>query len=592
MPCLLEDQILEQVSSLITRAQNATSRHKTELSKVCDEHRESATNLIHYAEIRKQDLSSLQDQLGAMGLSRLARAEEHVLSSLLQAQAVLQCLLSPTSIYDNTEQKSLATHLEKNCMRTLGPPSLNRRARIMITMPSEAAHNEHLVEQMVRAGMNVARINCAHDNKKLWLAMIRNIRKVSADLHQPVKIIMDLAGPKLRAQLSKKGLAVMKIKPTKNDWGQVTAPARIPIEITCKKTRKGIVPFKTDLDSSSLEHKTLKLVDTRGKKRSIKIIKEKNQLLALFNKTTYLKPNIKLTSCDLVSETIQIGNLPEQEASIDLRVGDYVCLVDPDKYDSADLDEKVVNCTLPEAVAALVPGHKIYFDDGKIHGKVVDKAAHHVVVQITQTDKPISKLKGDKGINLPDTPLPFTGLTEKDQEDLRFIIQHADGVHVSFISTPADVTQVIERLKQLNTSSSFGMILKIENKSAFTQMRNILLEAMKWRTVGVTIARGDLAVETGWENIGRLQKEIIKLANAAHLPVIWATQVLDNLAKNGFPLRSEITDAASSIRADCVMLNKGPYIIKTIDFLDQLLEDTELYQKKNMAMLPRMLDIQ
>ena len=109
---------------------------------------------------------------------------------------------------------------------------------------------------------------------------------------------------------------------------------------------------------------------------------------------------------------------------------------------------------------------------------------------------------------------------------------------------------------------------------------------MKVKKVGVMIARGDLAVETGWDQIGTIQREILSVCNAAHIPVVWATQVLENLAKKGLPSRSEITDAVQSIKADCVMLNKGRYINDAISLLDIILKDQEKYNDKNEEQLP------
>ena len=99
---------------------------------------------------------------------------------------------------------------------------------------------------------------------------------------------------------------------------------------------------------------------------------------------------------------------------------------------------------------------------------------------------------------------------------------------------------------------------------------------------------GDLAIETGWDNIGRIQEEILSLCQAAHIPEIWATQVLENLAKLGIPSRAEITDAAMAQRADCVMLNKGPYILNAIQLLSTILKDMEPYWEKNAPMMPSM----
>jgi pyruvate kinase len=102
------------------------------------------------------------------------------------------------------------------------------------------------------------------------------------------------------------------------------------------------------------------------------------------------------------------------------------------------------------------------------------------------------------------------------------------------------------------------------------------------------IGRGDLAVELGYERLAEVQEEILWLAEAAHVPVIWATQVLESLAKTGQPSRAEITDAAMGERAECVMLNKGPHIVEAITALDDILLRMEAHQHKKRAMLRKL----
>ncbi len=97
-----------------------------------------------------------------------------------------------------------------------------------------------------------------------------------------------------------------------------------------------------------------------------------------------------------------------------------------------------------------------------------------------------------------------------------------------------------------------GLIIKIETRKGFKNLPRILLGAMRSYPVAVMIARGDLAVEAGWERLAELQEEILWLCEAARVPVIWATQVLEHTAKKGQPSRAEISDAALSQRADCV----------------------------------------
>jgi pyruvate kinase len=106
--------------------------------------------------------------------------------------------------------------------------------------------------------------------------------------------------------------------------------------------------------------------------------------------------------------------------------------------------------------------------------------------------------------------------------------------------------------------------------------------------IGVMIARGDLAVEAGFERLAELQEEILWLCEAAHVPVIWATQVLDRLAHTGIATRAEVTDAAMAVRAECVMLNKGPHIEKAATTLVDILRRMEHHQYKKRSLCRRL----
>ena len=111
---------------------------------------------------------------------------------------------------------------------------------------------------------------------------------------------------------------------------------------------------------------------------------------------------------------------------------------------------------------------------------------------------------------------------------------------------------------------------------------------MRSPRAGVMIARGDLAVECGFERLAELQEEILWFAEAAHLPVIWATQVLEHLAKEGVPSRAEITDAAMGERAECVMLNKGRHVVEAVHTLDNILKRMASHQMKKRSLLRRL----
>ena len=169
-----------------------------------------------------------------------------------------------------------------------------------------------------------------------------------------------------------------------------------------------------------------------------------------------------------------------------------------------------------------------------------------------------------------------------DIEALRFVAKHADIIGYSFVRTPEDICDLQERLKKLG-AYQVGIDLKIETRQAFEQLPSLLLTAMQSPRVGVMIARGDLAVECGYQRLAEVQEQILWICEAAHIPVIWATQVLESLAKEGVPSRSEITDAAAGVRAECVMLNKGPFIVKAVQALDDILKRMEGHQQKSRS---------
>ncbi len=155
---------------------------------------------------------------------------------------------------------------------------------------------------------------------------------------------------------------------------------------------------------------------------------------------------------------------------------------------------------------------------------------------------------------------------------------------MSFVRDPSDVEQLLGELDRLG-DDRIGIVLKIETPQAFDHLPQLVLTAMKRRRIGVMIARGDLAVECGYERLAEIQEEILWLCEAAHLPVIWATQVLEQLASSGLPSRAEISDAAMSERAECVMLNKGPYIKDAVVAIDNILQRMARHHYKKNALL-------
>jgi pyruvate kinase len=155
---------------------------------------------------------------------------------------------------------------------------------------------------------------------------------------------------------------------------------------------------------------------------------------------------------------------------------------------------------------------------------------------------------------------------------------------VSFVKTVDDVRE-LRALLQLKGKRQPAIVLKIETRRGFENLPAMLLEAMKAPCCAVMIARGDLAVECGFERMAEVQEDILWLCEAAHVPVNWATQVLETLAKEGLPSRAEVTDAAMANRAECVMLNKGPYVVEAVKALDDIIRRMHGHQAKKRSML-------
>ena len=179
-------------------------------------------------------------------------------------------------------------------------------------------------------------------------------------------------------------------------------------------------------------------------------------------------------------------------------------------------------------------------------------------------------------MNLPDSLLSLNvpALTEKDINDLAFISKYADILGVSFVHSPLDLKKLRVELSKYEVPH-LGVVAKIETKDAVHHLARIILDGLQFERFGIMIARGDLAVEVGPENLSFVQEEVLAICSAAYVPVILATGVLERLTKKGIPSRSEMTDVFLARRANCIMLNKGTYILNALDMLTKVLISDE-----------------
>jgi len=304
---------------------------------------------------------------------------------------------------------------------------------------------------------------------------------------------------------------------------------------------------------------------------------------------------VQLVRAELVLAETRLAEIEYMEQPLLLKIGDQLIVTDerqpgrcPRLAPNGEIIEAArIPCTLPEAFAFVKAGERIAFDDGAIWGVVRKATETHLEVEITHAAPAGSKLGSDKGINLPDAELSLSPLTQRDFRDLQFAAANAQIVGLSFIHGPDDVLDLVALLREMPTEH-LGILLKVETRAAFENLPRILLAALQSPPVGVMVARGDLAVEMGFERMAEAQEEILWLCEAAHIPVIWATQVLENLTKKGVPSRAEVSDAAMSARAECVMLNKGPHIVETVRFLAGIHQRMKFHQEKKMAMLRKL----
>jgi len=293
---------------------------------------------------------------------------------------------------------------------------------------------------------------------------------------------------------------------------------------------------------------------------------------------------------------LQVGELPAISEPLLLRTGDQLIMTNdntPGQPAVSNPDGEIIRhahigCSIGPTFAAISPGQTIWFDDGKIGGRVLTNDGQQMLIEITQTS-PASgaKLGAEKGVNVPGVHLDIPAITDKDMADLRVVAPHVDMIGLSFVRSPNDFWALRKALDDVG-ASHVGVILKIETRLGFENLPRLLLAGLQAPPIGVMVARGDLAVEVGFERLAEVQEEILWLCEAAHLPVIWATQVLESMAKTGSPSRAEVSDAVMSGRAECVMLNKGAYIVEAVRFLRDVLERMETHQFKKRSRLRRL----
>ena len=579
-------------------------------------HRESAKNLVHYVALRQRDLRELQERLSRYGLSSLGRSESYVmggvLAASLRAHESLSLKQSCAAELERVTQASLLAmsfetakgYLHRHTVEMFGPRPADRHVYIMVTAPSAKEADSEWMCKLLEAGMNVLRINCAHEGEAEWTRVADALLRAKERTGKPCRVLMDLPGPKIRTGAIKAHRRIASWKPDRDDLGRAVRPARVVIRRASARELSGSSPSVRIDDEAFARLRVadeLRFRDARDKRRTLLIEEiEADHVIASSLERTFL--------LDEVSAQVRRGKkdrdlvvlkVPDRtDAAIDVRVGDTLLITGRDIEGAAPVRsadggcEKpgIVACTLPAALEHLQVGQRVLFDDGRIQAVVEARSDEGAfVLRIARTYQPTAKLRSEKGINLPDTRITIPGLTEDDRLALAFVVKRADAVSLSFVRSVDDVRAMHAELTRLGRTD-IGVTLKIETRAGFENLPALLLEGLRKPPLSVMIARGDLAVEVGFERLAELQEEILWLCEAAHVPAIWATQVLDTLARTGVPSRAEVTDASASVAAECVMLNKGAFVHEAVAVLSSILRRMEQHRYKKRSLF-RKLDV-
>jgi len=558
---------------------------RARIDAVLPQHRQSAVNLAHYLGLRKRDIHHLQLELAKVGLSSLGRCEGHVRDTLLRLCAWLAGRHAEAVAgagEDRLDWNKARSALRANTRALFGPRPPERHVYIMVTAPDAAEADRAWADGVIEAGADLLRINAAHESPEQWASIAATFRSRAAARGRPGRVFVDLPGPKLRTEVRQLERAVLHFPRRKDRIGRTVAPT--PLQLVEKFEAGAQIPVPAAWLPQLRADDVIVLSDAGGRERELRVrAPGENGVRAECDRSLYVTPGLPLVwrRGDKELGRDKVGALPRQPRELRIEVGDALLLNASGL--ATDPELRALAFPEPALLAQVRPGERVILDDGKLIAVAESAGADGLLCRVRQLLKSPARLRSGKGIAFPDSTLSLGHLGPQDEAALGFALEHADGVGVSFVATAQDVALVGERIRQAG-KPDFGMILKLETRGAVANLAGILFEALKYAPVGLMIARGDLAVELSFERLAEMQEELLWFGEACHLPVIWATQVLDSVAHTGLPTRAEVTDAAMSMRAECVMLNKGPYIASATRMLADIIRKMEAHQYKKRSL--------
>jgi pyruvate kinase len=230
-----------------------------------------------------------------------------------------------------------------------------------------------------------------------------------------------------------------------------------------------------------------------------------------------------------------------------------------------------LTCTYPDLCAELEPGQTILLADGVVAMKVVDCSNSRVRLRVVLA----GQVRSNQGLNLPDSKLALSSITEKDLADLQWLKAHpVEYVGLSFVRSASDIERL--RSELVRVQSHALIVAKIEKPQAVQNLDSIV-DA----TDAVMVARGDLGVELDVVRVPGVQKRIIRACHRARVPVITATEMLASMERSSRPTRAEASDVYNSVLdgTDAVMLSGetaiGAYPIEAVRTMSRIVEAAE-----------------
>jgi len=613
--------LFDEVSELRREAHHAaTVEFASEVAAAHVSQRASAANLAAYLAVRRRDLRATQLQLARLGLSALGNMEAGVLRHL---DAVLRAL-ARLSGDAGAEAGAGAPRepgrlLRLHARAVLGPPADGHSARIMVTMPSESDRDGGvLAAQLVRGGMSIARINTAHDSPAVWERMAGFVRRAAAEQGANVKLSFDLPGPKLRVSDLAPIPTLIRVKPRRDARGRTVALARVFAFAECDAQAAAAAASAASGAAAAGEPSFLLPLaepggraliaraavgdmlevreDARGRRRRLDVSAICAGFCALVAARTCLlapQTEVRLRARGREAAAAAVGSPPPARPSLRMRAGDVICFQSGEGEGCASAGGAILRLQAPRLFERIAAPDRVLLDDGRLEGAVerVSEDRGCFWVRLSRVAAPpggAARLRPGEGLSFPDTDLDEPAMDAESRAALASLLPlRPDAVALSFAQSAEDVADAQAALDAAPLPGC-GLLLKLETARAFRRLPALLFASLRRPGGAVMLARGDLAPAVGWARLVECSEQCACLCEAAHTPLVWATQVMEQCVKTGVPSRAEVADAALGSRAEAFMLNKGGHVVEAMGLLDEIHRRMAGHEHKHRNLLRRL----